>query len=198
MDKVDAWLYINLNKSTDRRERIEAELQKVTTKYYRIEAIEDNVNTTLGCLKSQVKAVEFAKEQKFNSVVILEDDFLFENIETLNDDLEEIFAEEFDGAELWISHVGKPYVKHKTKNVYKCFNTVGKFGYILKNHIYDKVIESFLQGEKNGKACDIALWPLQRSLKWITKYPYVGKHVEGYSTILKKHRLTVPGFNPTK
>jgi GR25 family glycosyltransferase involved in LPS biosynthesis len=197
MDEIDAWLYINLEKSIDRRERIEKELQKITTKFYRIEAIENNHNTTLGCLKSQVKAVEFAKQQNFNTVVILEDDFLFENIETLGKDLDDIFEEEFDGAELWISHVGKPYVKHKSKNIYKCFNTVGKFGYILKSHIYDRVIESFLLGEKNGKACDIALWPLQRSLEWITKYPYIGKHVEGYSTILKRHRFTVEGHNPT-
>ena len=195
MDKIDKWLYINLDESLDRKKRIEKELAKVTFNFYRINAISD-LNTTRGCLKSHLTAVKFAKENNYNVVAIIEDDFLFENIETLNEDLELLFSESFDGAELWISPNGKPYVKPLSENVYKCFNTVGKVGYLLKSTVYEKVLEAFELALQNNTAGDIALWSVQRSVKWITKYPYIGKHIEGYSTILKKNRSNINGYIP--
>ena len=196
MDKIDRWLYINLEESVDRKKRIEEELSKVTINFNRINAISDP-NTVTGCLKSHLKAVEFAKENNFSVVAILEDDFLFQNIETLYEDMDKLFKENFDGAELWISPNGKPYIKNITENVYKCFNTAGTVGYILKLNIFDIVINAFHEALLKNIAADIALWSVQRSVKWITIYPYIGKHVEGYSTILKKNRLHINGYNPS-
>ena len=201
VDSVEMWLYINLNTSITRKENIENELNKVTKNFKRIEATQDE-NTVLGCLKSHLKAIEFAKQNQYRNVAILEDDFSFENLDMLETNLKNIFNfKQWDAAELWVSERGKPYVKKISDNeknfvVYRCFNTVGTVGYIVKNHLYDKIIKSFQNAIETKTASDLALWSLQRNTIWITVYPYIGKHNEGISTISKSFKKQIFGFNP--
>lgn len=196
MNNIDAWLYINLDESLERKNSIEKQLS-FTKKNIRISGCLHN-NTKIGCAMSHLKAVKEAKHLNLNVVAIVEDDFQFENMDILEDQLNDLFSVEFDGAELWISPNGKPYMKklNEEKNMYRCFNTVGKVGYIIKRAVFDKVIECFEHSIECNMACDISLWTLQRASKWITIYPYIGKHEQGYSTIEKIYRNKLDGFNP--
>ena len=76
----DGILYINLPHRQDRKKRILQELQKLcvqSSKIHRIDAFYDPFNGHRGCAKSHRKALDFAIEQKWKNVLILEDDCVF-------------------------------------------------------------------------------------------------------------------------
>ena len=80
LNRFDAILYINLHHRSDRKELLLEQLKTVSVdqrKLYRIEGVLDRELGVLGCLKSHIKAIEFAKEQRFENALILEDDCYF-------------------------------------------------------------------------------------------------------------------------
>lgn len=78
--------YINLDKRTDRREMCESELERVGIKADRFEAYEGN-NKHLAFCKSQWNCLNECKEK---SVLILEDDVVFKNVDHLPQALSEL------------------------------------------------------------------------------------------------------------
>ena len=66
--------YINLNKRPDRREHIEKELNAFDLRY---EAIETKGFGIHGCGLSHLNVIKMAKENNYENVLILEDDFTF-------------------------------------------------------------------------------------------------------------------------
>ena len=80
INSFDKFLYINLEKRKDRKKQLLEHLKKVDIsddKIERIDAVYEKYNGHLGCCKSHIKALERAKELGVDSVVILEDDFVF-------------------------------------------------------------------------------------------------------------------------
>ena len=85
-DYIDALIYINLDHRTDRRNEMEAELKRVgfpSAKVYRMSAIRDNYGP-VGCNLSHAAALRLAYYKGWSNVLILEDDFNF------NDGLEDL------------------------------------------------------------------------------------------------------------
>jgi len=81
---LDAILYINLDHRTDRNQQILSEIEKIkcVTKQnflnvHRISAINQPFCGHIGCGQSHVKALEFARNENYSRVLILEDDFKF-------------------------------------------------------------------------------------------------------------------------
>ena len=80
LNYFDKIMYINLKHREDRKEQIENELEKMNVnknKIIRIDAVRNKLNGHIGCCKSHIKALEYAKELGLNNVVIFEDDFVF-------------------------------------------------------------------------------------------------------------------------
>lgn len=79
MEFIDAIVYINLDRRTDRKEHIENELNKWKdldrSKVHRFSAIEGKL---VGCLSSHLNVLKMAKTNKWTNVLILEDDFTWE------------------------------------------------------------------------------------------------------------------------
>ena len=89
---VDAILYINLEYRKDRKDNILSELEKlkdISTNVHRIDAVLNTECGHIGCGKSHIKALEFAIENNWDSVLIVEDDLCIqgdiENIRKIND-----------------------------------------------------------------------------------------------------------------
>ena len=95
----DGLLYINLEQRLDRKKRILLELKRLCvqpSKIHRIDAFYDPFNGHRGCAKSHRKALDFAIEQRWKNVLILEDDCVFsegrsvgravQSLQRLNDD----------------------------------------------------------------------------------------------------------------
>ena len=78
-ENISKVIYINLNKRTDRKEKIEKELNDFGLDYERFEAIETPIPGfgTVGCGLSHLAVLKLAKERNYENVLILEDDFTF-------------------------------------------------------------------------------------------------------------------------
>ena len=80
MNVFDGIVYINLEKRKDRHKQMEAELKKcavIPNKIFRIEGYDDELNGMRGCVYSHIKALDFALNQGWRNVLVLEDDCLF-------------------------------------------------------------------------------------------------------------------------
>jgi GR25 family glycosyltransferase involved in LPS biosynthesis len=80
LNQFDAVVYINLNHRKDRENILLKDLDELgvlETKLHRIEAIHDYSNGYRGCAKSHIKALELAKEKKWDNILVLEDDVIF-------------------------------------------------------------------------------------------------------------------------
>ena len=73
---IDHVLYINLPSRLDRKTSTEAELAKLGLPYSRIDG-EPNKFGGLGCSKAHLKALQYAKDKNYSSILICEDDVTF-------------------------------------------------------------------------------------------------------------------------
>lgn len=76
---VDKFVYINLKERTDRRESIEFQLSSQGVppeKIIRFDAVK-NDDGALGCTLSHIGVMTMAEENKWNNVLVLEDDMIF-------------------------------------------------------------------------------------------------------------------------
>ena len=80
INSFDKVMYINLSHREDRKKQILNELKKIgvkENKIIRVDAVHNKLNGHMGCAKSHIKTLELAKKMNLNSVIVLEDDFIF-------------------------------------------------------------------------------------------------------------------------
>lgn len=96
-DYFDKIIYINLDHRKDRKEQILNEFNKMDIKepkIHRIDAVHEKYNGHIGCAKSHIKALNYAKGNNYKNVVIFEDDFIFtKNKEDINSKLNKFLKE---------------------------------------------------------------------------------------------------------
>jgi glycosyl transferase, family 25 len=90
MQRIDAFIYINLDKRIDRKEEILREFKNFEIpeeRIYRIKGVDSDV-PGLGCTLAHINALKFAKKNNFKYFIIFEDDFTFIiDPKTFNDNL---------------------------------------------------------------------------------------------------------------
>ena len=154
-DKFDKILYINLEHRKDRKKQILNEFKKMKIpekKIHRINASHEKYNGHIGCAKSHLKSLRYAKQQKYKNVIIFEDDFIFtQNIETVNKRINE-FLKKFKGK--WdIIQLTTVFKNIKdienVDNIKKVHRASTSSAYIINNHFYDKLIDTFSLSVKN-------------------------------------------------
>jgi len=96
MENINHVIYINLERRTDRKERIEKELKRIgfsTDRIIRYNATPYQGNPNAGCLESHANALALAFELGFENVLILEDDFIFiDDREKVRNDISYFFS----------------------------------------------------------------------------------------------------------
>ena len=96
-DFFDKIIYINLYHRKDRKDQILNEFNKMDineNKIHRIDAVHEKYNGHIGCAKSHIKALNYAKENNYKNVVIFEDDFIFtKNKEVVNNKINKFIKE---------------------------------------------------------------------------------------------------------
>jgi GR25 family glycosyltransferase involved in LPS biosynthesis len=142
-------LYINLDERNDRREYMEDILKNhkgTKLNYTRISAIKDE-NGWIGCAKSHIKCIDYAKKNNLKSVIILEDDFMF--LDNQNFDTMKIPDFNYDIL-LLCNHIVQEdqftYDSDIFNRVYYCHWTSGHllnhtFYDILKNNLQNGIVE---------------------------------------------------------
>ena len=201
INSFDKILYINLENRKDRKKQIIAELKKIgviNNKIKRIDAVNEKYNGHIGCCKSHIKALEYAKGKNYNHVILLEDDFIFtkpkKEVDIIINKFLSDYKENWDVIMLAAAY--RNSTKIDGKNYIKNVNiALTSSGYIIQKHFYDKLIKNFkwclknMEEEMNewsktniGKKKHSTSWALdqcwsnlQKKSRWYIFYPDLGK-----------------------
>ena len=186
--------YINLDSRPDRKQYMEDHLKTVGIHAERFKAVK-LTNGALGCSMSHLKLLELAKSNKWESILIMEDDIKFLNpalfMQKLNGFLHN--HKEFDVLLIAGNNV-PPFsnIDDTCVKVTRCQTTTG---YLVKNHYFDTLIQNFREGikhlmktpEQHGLyAIDKYWFRLQERDNWYLIIPLTVTQREDYSDIEKR------------
>jgi GR25 family glycosyltransferase involved in LPS biosynthesis len=190
--------YINLDHRTDRKQHIENQLEQIrmTGNITRFNAIK-NANGRIGCSLSHLKCLQMAKEAKWESVMILEDDILFMLPDKFVENANSFFSNKQNKWDVLLL-AGNNLPPFETNDgvsiqVSHCQTTTG---YIVKRHYYDALISNIKEGiTKLMKepehhyyyAVDKYWLQLQKQDRWMLLIPIIVVQKPDYSDIEKKY-----------
>jgi GR25 family glycosyltransferase involved in LPS biosynthesis len=205
INSFDKILYINLENRKDRKKQIIAELKKIgvrNNKIKRIDAVNEKYNGHIGCCKSHIKALEYAKGKNYNHVILFEDDLIFtkpkKEVDIIINKFLLDYKENWDVIMLTTAH--KNLEKIDNRDYIKNVNSAtAPSGYIIQKHFYDKLIEKLkfclkkMEEEMKkwskiniGKKKHETSWAfdqcwrdLQKKSRWYIFDPYLGKQGGG-------------------
>lgn len=141
----DAVIYINLSHRIDRKELILNEIQKIKTidesQIFRIDAVLEPMCGHIGCGKSHIKALELAIANDWSSVLVLEDDFCFNEHYEGEHSFKKIQTIEWDAvllAQVYHCNQDSEYAFLK-----RARRSTTSSGYIVRRHYYPVLLENF-------------------------------------------------------
>ena len=216
INKINLILWINLERSPNRREHMENILKNINIPNIRINAIDGNkedinniVNIEcnkkniskyeIACCLSHIKSVNYLNNIKGDYFMICEDDIIFNNLILINNDLNEVIsnAPEFD-----ILLINKIYYS-KFNNMYEDWNLYIEKGmdfqiagagcYIISRSGIDKIINSatYINDENfifnNNKKFDVSDMYLYKDLKTYCYKYNLCSTIDKESTIHNEH-----------
>jgi len=199
MENVDQFYYINL----EHRKELKASINRVlgdlgvsSEKITKINAIEKD-NGAYGCALSHILALNDAKKNNYNIVVILEDDFKLFNPIDAKEKLTKFFKEVDDWDIINLSCHLKAKEDCEIQNVSKVLDCQSTIAYAVNSRFIDKLLNnfnesaSFLSEINYEDDCqyfiDINWKKLQKENKWYTFYPMLGREYPKYSDVQKKY-----------
>jgi glycosyl transferase family 25 len=185
--------YINLDKRSDRRYYFENQMKLLKWSATRFSAIQ-NENGALGCSFSHLKLLEYAKNQNFDHILIMEDDITFLNPSIFIQNLDKFLSSniEFDVLLIAGNNMGEfAIVNDNCVKVTHCQTTTG---YLVKNRYFDTLIENIRQSIKGliqyKKLLEYSIdqyWgKLQENDKWFLLTPLTVTQKPDYSDIEKR------------
>ncbi len=186
-------VYINLLDRTDRMKHVENQLKKIGVSGTRMNAVQC-IHGAIGCGMSHIQCLELAKEKKWNSVCIVEDDIEFTDPVLFLKQLETFMKSSVEWDVLLLAtNMGPPFIKET--NYLRVFNAQTTTGYIVKQHYYDKLIDCFKKSvgnlirDYNVKlySIDIQWKQLQKYDQWYVLYPLTVIQRDDYSNIENKN-----------
>ena len=199
----DKIFIINLDHRTDRWEQCLHELNKYEiSNYERFSAIKPNLKDlpknyydrlevptreesykigALGCKLSHYEIIKISKQRNYKQILILEDDFVFQNnfISNLNNSLKELT---FDWHMLYLggNNVKKPENIENCTYIHKSIETLTTHAYAMSNKIFDLCLKMMLE---SGCEIDVFYKKLQKKFKIYCIYPSIIKQRESESDI---------------
>lgn len=186
--------YINLDTRPDRKSRFEEEMKKLGLQANRFNAVK-NKSGAIGCSISHLTLLKYARDNKLDHIVIMEDDITFLNPEVFMNSLNNFLSSEiaFDVLLLAGNNMA-PYTKVNDYcvKIQKCQTTTG---YLVKQHYYDNLIKNFEEGihnltlnlnNTNDYAIDQYWTKLQLVDNWFLLTPLTVTQRPDYSNIEKR------------
>ena len=193
-DYFDKIIYINLDHRKDRKEQILNEFNKMDInedKIYRLAAVHEKYNGHIGCAKSHIKVINYAKKNNFKNILVFEDDFVFtKNKNEVQERLNRFLKEnknKWDVVQL-TSHY-KTFRNNDEENHVRLVNKAStSSSYMINEAFYDKLLQSLNSSVENmekemieynksnnnikkkktttGYALDQHWYPLQKGSNW--------------------------------
>jgi glycosyl transferase family 25 len=137
-------VYINLERRLDRKEQVEAELQKYfpSEKIQRFNAIQHKLGY-IGCTKSHIAVLEMAIRENWNNVLIVEDDAIWSNFDKMYHVYENLIKNPYD-----VITFGTAFATYD-KNTYKLLEGQTTTAYLVNKHYYTTLLKNFQEGLHN-------------------------------------------------
>ena len=192
MENIAHTVYINLDRRTDRRAEIEAELIRIGLSGERFAAIERKPGPgALGCGLSHLAVLQKAKQEGWPNVLVLEDDFTFlVDRPTFDTTMRDFFDMNIPYDVLMLSYglrQSSPY----NSVVCKTIEAQTASGYLVHSRFYDELIRIWTHattqmeatGDLHTNAIDQAWKVLQPSADWFCFNRRIGKQRPGLSDI---------------
>jgi GR25 family glycosyltransferase involved in LPS biosynthesis len=182
--------YINLNRRTDRRKDFEKECQQIGIVVEHFAAVEHRLGG-YGCLQSHIQVLKLARERRYPTVMIFEDDFQFL---VSRNEFKSILASmpaEFDVMMLSYNLLkSKPY----NERFGRCLEVQTTSGYVVHQRFYDTLLANLEEALElftkdlthtgyQKYAIDQYWKRLQPTSNWFYSLRRVGRQQAGYSDV---------------
>jgi GR25 family glycosyltransferase involved in LPS biosynthesis len=144
-DTIDAILYINLAHRQDRNASLVANLKRYNfdmEKVHRIDATLYEMCGHIGCAMSHIKALKYAIEKGWGTVLILEDDFAFnKSREYIHQKLKDVAS--VDYAVVLLAEGHKKTAPSEYPYLVKAISCTTTSAYLIKKHFLPTLLENF-------------------------------------------------------
>lgn len=198
-DFVEHIIFINLDDRKDRLEHMNKMLSFIDkSKITRMSAVKDSFGH-IGCSKSHIKCLNLAIKNNWKNILILEDDMMWNNYNKSLKVLKKIYKlhPDFD-----VITFGNSY-PHFNKRTYRLYSAVSTTAYLVNNHYYETLRDTFEEGLKkledsrDVSGCLDQIWKkLQKKDKWYIVNPaLVVETNDNYSSIENKQVNNRSNFN---
>ena len=165
-------VYINRDKRKDRRENIERQLARAgidASKIIRFEAIEHD-SPNAGCALSHATVLRIAKEENWPNVLILEDDFNFDNnLHFVNQQLKDFFDSDY------VNYYDVLQLAHMIERKEEVNSTICRVmygtnasAYLVHNRAYERMHSAILTGAEALASGKVEHWLYQNDRAWST------------------------------
>ena len=185
-------LFINLASRNDRLEHVTSEFNKMGINAERVDAIK-MASGAIGCTLSHIKCLEIAKDRQYEQVFICEDDITFLDPDLLTQNITKFYENKtINWDVLIVSGNNCPPFQTITDYCSRIFNCQTTTGYIVKQGMYDILIDNFKTGlnkllkdpqNKREYAIDIYWKRLQTQYYWYIITPLTTIQYENYSDV---------------
>ena len=188
---IDKIFYINLAYRTDRLSEIQTELSNMELEAERYEGVHYPHNGPVGCGYSHINVLKLAKERKYKSILIFEDDFTFlVSKQEFEKNLELFFDSGIEYNVLMLSYnlqQGTDVPEYPFLG--KIVESLSTSGQIIHENYYDTLIELFEQAmpllestqEHWNYSIDTVTKHLQEKDKWYYLKTRIGKQRTSFS-----------------
>jgi len=189
-------VYINLPSRVDRRNRVEGELKQLGWTPQRLEAIW-YFPGAIGCSLSHIKALEYAKQRKWDHVLVCEDDVQFlASADQVRSQLDHFFTSvpEWDVV-LINAHVFKG---QRVSDAYAHVDYAhATTCYLVRQPYLDRLLDNFRTGvqqylrfptQNHKYAIDVYWNHLMQKDRWFLPLPLLATQYSGPSDLVAEHQ----------
>lgn len=197
MDRIDKYVYINLDSRTDRKEHILKELKRFgipDEKIVRIPAV-SSAKGAYGCALSHKLAMEKFKESGDKIWCILEDDHYFTQTYEDTNNIVNKFIDNNDYDVFLGCYCAVQGYQLQDRTFRRAFKSSMTSFYIAKVNVCDALIASNKEsartldpakGKKGGTPCDFMWWNVMHIFFFVAPYKPYGAQIIDFSNIRNK------------
>lgn len=192
-------LYINLAERTDRHEHILQQMNLIGLNPFaqRFDAIKLRQGGALGCSVSHLKCLQLALNNRWDHVLICEDDILFLDPKLFIDQFNKCLQTSDDNWDvIMLAGNNVPPYQHVNDSCVKITKCLTTTGYLVKRAYMPRLIQNIQEGihlfmsnlQKPQLYAIDAFWShLQMKDRWLLVTPLTVVQKEGHSDIEQRH-----------
>lgn len=180
-------LFINLDSRTDRRKHFESQFFEIGFHPQRFAAIQ-NARGSIGCTMSHIACMEMAIQNKWDHVLVCEDDATIINPGQLVNQVNHFFQRFNDSWDVLLL-AGNNYqpFRQESPGAVRVANCQTTTAYLVRRPYFETLLANFKEGLSKLKAIDQHWKKLQRKNRWYLIVPISMIQRSDFSNVSNRH-----------